>query len=50
MAGATCRGAAIAAGFRGEYLDYDYYNRRVPVIAYGPRLGLGLISFSFGND
>ncbi len=33
----------------GQYLDYDYYERRVPVIDYGPRLGLGLISFSFGN-
>lgn len=33
----------------GQYLDYDYYDRRVPVIDYGPRLGLGLISFSFGN-
>lgn len=33
----------------GEYLDYDYYDRRVPVIHYGPRLGLGLISFNFGG-
>ncbi len=33
----------------GQYLDYDYDHRRVPVIAYGPRLGLGLISFNFGN-
>lgn len=33
----------------GQYLDYDYYDRRVPVIHYGPRLGLGLISFNFGG-
>ena len=33
----------------GNYLDYGWNGRRVPVYSYGPRLGLGIISFNFGN-
>ncbi|MEO7917106.1 MAG: SH3 domain-containing protein [Dokdonella sp.] len=33
----------------GNYLDYGWNGRRVPVYDYGPRLGLGIISFNFGN-
>ena len=30
-------------------LGYTYYNNRVPVIEYGPRLALPVITFSLGN-
>ncbi|MGB4859050.1 MAG: SH3 domain-containing protein [Dokdonella sp.] len=33
----------------GNYLDYGWNGRRVPVYDYGPRLGLSLISFNFGT-
>lgn len=33
----------------GRYLYYDFEQRRVPVIEYGPRLGLGVVTFSLGD-
>jgi uncharacterized protein YraI len=33
----------------GNYLYFDYQSRRVPVLTYGPRLGLAVVSFSLGD-
>lgn len=33
----------------GDYLYSDYQSRRVPVLDYGPRLGLGIVAFSLGD-
>ncbi len=33
----------------GGYLSYTYDNQRVVVLDYGPRIGLPVISFSFGD-
>jgi uncharacterized protein YraI len=33
----------------GNYLYYDYESRRVPVIEYGARLGIGIVAFSVGD-
>jgi uncharacterized protein YraI len=33
----------------GDYLYFDYQNRRVPILTYGPRLGLAVVSFSLGD-
>lgn len=33
----------------GNYLYYDYESRRVPVIEFGARLGIGVIAFSLGD-
>ena len=32
-----------------NYLYFDYQNRRVPIMDYGPRLGLGIVAFSVGD-
>jgi uncharacterized protein YraI len=32
-----------------NYLYFDYQNNRVPILTYGPRLGLSVISFSLGD-
>ena len=34
--------------YAGE-LGYSYQSRRVPIVDYGPRIGLPIISFSLGN-
>jgi uncharacterized protein YraI len=33
----------------GDYLYFDYQSRRVPILTYGPRLGLAVVSFSLGD-
>jgi len=33
----------------GNYLYYDYENRRVPVIEFGASLGIGIVAFSIGD-
>jgi uncharacterized protein YraI len=33
----------------GDYIDYEYDNRLVPVPEFGARLGLPILSFSFGD-
>jgi uncharacterized protein YraI len=33
----------------GNYLYYDYESRRVPVIEFGARLGIGIVAFSLGD-
>jgi uncharacterized protein YraI len=33
----------------GNYLYYDYQNRRVPVLQFGAALGVGIVSFSIGD-
>jgi uncharacterized protein YraI len=33
----------------GNYLYYDYESRRVPVIEFGARLGIGIVAFSIGD-
>jgi uncharacterized protein YraI len=33
----------------GDYLYYDYESRRVPVIEFGARLGIGIVAFSLGD-
>jgi uncharacterized protein YraI len=33
----------------GNYLYYDYQNRRVPVIQFGASLGIGIVAFSIGD-
>jgi len=33
----------------GNYLYFDYQGRRVPVLAFGPRLGIGIVAFSLGD-
>jgi uncharacterized protein YraI len=33
----------------GNYLYYDYQNRRVPVIQFGASLGIGIVGFSIGD-
>jgi len=33
----------------GNYLYYDYQNRRVPVLQFGASLGVGIVSFSIGD-
>ncbi len=33
----------------GNYLYFDYQSQRVPVLTYGPRLGLAVVSFSLGD-
>jgi uncharacterized protein YraI len=33
----------------GDYLYYDYQNRRVPVIQFGASLGIGVVAFSIGD-
>ena len=33
----------------GNYLYFDYQSRRVPVLTYGSRLGLAVVSFSLGD-
>lgn len=33
----------------GDYLYSDYQSRRVPILDYGPRLGLGIVAFSLGD-
>lgn len=32
-----------------HYLFYDFENQRVPVLEYGARLGLGIVTFSIGD-
>jgi len=32
-----------------DYLYFDYQSRRVPILSYGPQLGLAVISFSLGD-
>jgi uncharacterized protein YraI len=32
-----------------NYLYFDYQNRRVPILDYGPRLGLNVVVFSLGD-
>src|SRR5882757_3859705 len=32
-----------------DYLYFDYQSRRVPILSYGPRLGLAVVSFSLGD-
>jgi uncharacterized protein YraI len=33
----------------GNYLYYDYQNRRVPVLQFGATLGIGIVAFSIGD-
>jgi uncharacterized protein YraI len=33
----------------GDYLFYDYQNRRVPVLSVGAALGIGIVAFSIGD-
>ena len=33
----------------GQYLLYDYQNRRVPVLSVGAALGIGVVAFSVGD-
>jgi len=33
----------------GNYLYYDYQDRRVPVLQFGTSLGIGIVSFSLGD-
>ena len=33
----------------GDYLFYDYQNRRVPVLQFGATLGIGIVAFSVGD-
>ena len=33
----------------GDYLYYDYQDRRVPVLQFGAQLGLGIVAFSIGD-
>jgi uncharacterized protein YraI len=33
----------------GAFLFFDYQNQRVPVLQYGPQLGIGIIAFSLGD-
>jgi uncharacterized protein YraI len=33
----------------GNYLFYDYDNRRVPVLSFGAQLGIGVVAFSIGD-
>ena len=33
----------------GDYLFYEYQDRRVPVIQFGASLGIGIVSFSIGD-
>jgi uncharacterized protein YraI len=33
----------------GDYLYFDYQSRRVPILTYGPQLGLAVVSFSLGD-
>jgi uncharacterized protein YraI len=33
----------------GDYLYYDYQDRRVPVIQFGAALGIGIVTFSVGD-
>lgn len=33
----------------GNYLYYDYQDRRVPVLGFGAALGIGIVSFSIGD-
>ncbi len=33
----------------GNYLYFDYQSRRVPVLQYGPQLGIGIVVFSVGD-
>jgi uncharacterized protein YraI len=33
----------------GDYLYYDYQDRRVPVLQFGAALGIGIVSFSVGD-
>jgi uncharacterized protein YraI len=33
----------------GDYLYYDYQDRRVPVIQFGASLGIGVVAFSVGD-
>jgi uncharacterized protein YraI len=33
----------------GDYLFYDYQDRRVPVLQFGASLGIGIVSFSLGD-
>jgi uncharacterized protein YraI len=33
----------------GDYLFYDYQDRRVPVLGFGASLGIGIVSFSLGD-
>jgi uncharacterized protein YraI len=33
----------------GDYLYYDYQDRRVPVLQFGASLGIGIVSFSLGD-
>jgi uncharacterized protein YraI len=33
----------------GNYLYYDYQNRRVPVIGFGASLGIGIVAFNIGD-
>jgi uncharacterized protein YraI len=33
----------------GDYLFYDYQNRRVPVLSVGAALGIGVVAFSIGD-
>jgi uncharacterized protein YraI len=33
----------------GNYLYYDYQDRRVPVLQFGATLGIGIVSFSIGD-
>jgi uncharacterized protein YraI len=32
-----------------DYLYFDYQSRRVPILSYGPQLGLAVVSFSLGD-
>ncbi|MDB6046043.1 MAG: hypothetical protein JWM63_4594 [Gammaproteobacteria bacterium] len=32
-----------------DYLYYDYQNNRVPILSYGPKLGLSIVTFSVGD-
>jgi uncharacterized protein YraI len=33
----------------GAFLYFDYQNRRVPVMQFGPQLGIGVVTFSLGD-
>jgi uncharacterized protein YraI len=33
----------------GDYLYYDYQDRRVPVLQFGASLGIGIVAFSIGD-
>lgn len=32
-----------------DYLYYDYQSNRVPILSYGPKLGLSIVTFSVGD-